>query len=47
MCLFSATVPDWVHKVAGKYMPNYKTIDLVGNSSVKVSPNFDFISLYF
>ncbi|OMH86245.1 DEAD-box ATP-dependent RNA helicase 7 [Zancudomyces culisetae] len=35
--LFSATVPEWVHKVVGEFMKNYVKIDLIGKEKLKTS----------
>jgi hypothetical protein len=36
--LFSATLPDWVHQTARKYLrPDRKHLDLVGDDRVKTS----------
>ncbi|KAI9091101.1 P-loop containing nucleoside triphosphate hydrolase protein [Phlyctochytrium arcticum] len=36
--LFSATLPDWIHKTVGKYMRSDKvTVDMIGNDKHKTS----------
>ncbi|KAI9596253.1 P-loop containing nucleoside triphosphate hydrolase protein, partial [Syncephalis fuscata] len=36
--LFSATLPEWVHKVVKKYLkPDYATVDLVGQQKLKTN----------
>jgi ATP-dependent RNA helicase DDX21 len=38
--LFSATLPEWVHKVVKKYLkPDYATVDLVGQQKLKTNEN--------
>lgn len=43
--LFSATMPHWVKKLAKQYMVDPVTVDLVGDSSAKVSPLVRMLSL--
>ncbi|XP_027367878.1 DEAD-box ATP-dependent RNA helicase 7 [Abrus precatorius] len=44
--LFSATLPDWVKHIAGKFLkPDKKTADLVGNTKMKASTNVRHIVL--
>ena len=38
LLLFSATVPDWVSRTAGKYMnKNKKVVDMIGQDKVKTA----------
>ncbi|KAL1356122.1 hypothetical protein HN51_008106 [Arachis hypogaea] len=44
--LFSATLPDWVKHISGKFLkPDKKTADLVGNAKMKASTNVRHIVL--
>ncbi|KAK9103515.1 hypothetical protein Sjap_020769 [Stephania japonica] len=44
--LFSATLPDWVKKIAARFLkPNKKTADLVGNEKMKASASVRHIVL--
>lgn len=43
--LFSATMPHWVKKLARQYMVDPVTVDLVGESSAKISPLVRMLSL--
>ncbi|KAL0359006.1 UNVERIFIED_CONTAM: DEAD-box ATP-dependent RNA helicase 7 [Sesamum angustifolium] len=44
--LFSATLPDWVKHISGKFLkPDKKTADLVGNEKMKASTNVRHIVL--
>ncbi|KAL0341098.1 UNVERIFIED_CONTAM: DEAD-box ATP-dependent RNA helicase 7 [Sesamum radiatum] len=44
--LFSATLPDWVKHISGKFLkPDKKTADLVGNEKMKASINVRHIVL--
>lgn len=46
--LFSATLPQWVHKVTEKYLrkgDDRITVDLVGQQKVKTNENIRFLAL--
>ena len=44
--LFSATMPDWVKKLAGKYLKNHIVVDLVRNSAYLSSVMFILCMIY-
>ena len=38
LLLFSATIPDWVSRTAGKYMnKNKKIVDMIGQDKMKTA----------
>jgi ATP-dependent RNA helicase DDX21 len=44
--LFSATMPDWVKKIAAKFLkPSRITVDLVGDEKMKASANVKHLLL--
>ncbi|KAI5083937.1 hypothetical protein GOP47_0000106 [Adiantum capillus-veneris] len=43
--LFSATVPDWVRKLAGKYLKNHIIVDLVGDNDEKLAEGIKVYSI--
>ncbi|MCO5560029.1 hypothetical protein L7F22_013635 [Adiantum nelumboides] len=43
--LFSATVPEWVRKLAGKYLRNHIIVDLVGENDEKLAEGIKLLSI--
>eukprot|EP00250_Pteridium_aquilinum_P004271 c14494_g1_i1 orf=359-2722(+) len=43
--LFSATMPDWVKKLAGKYLRNHIVVDLVGDNDEKLAEGIRLLSI--
>lgn len=43
--LFSATMPDWVQKLAGKYLKNHLVVDLVGDNDEKLAEGIKLLSI--
>ena len=44
-CLFSATVPSWVQKVAQKFLLNHVEVDLVGDSEGQASKHIRHLAI--
>jgi len=46
ICLFSATIPHWVKRVAREYLnPNYRIIDLAENLKNKTASNVNHLAI--
>lgn len=43
--LFSATMPEWVKKLAGKYLKNHIVVDLVGDNDEKLAEGIKLLSV--
>lgn len=43
--LFSATMPEWVKKLAGKYLRNHIIVDLVGDNDEKLAEGIKLLSV--
>lgn len=43
--LFSATMPEWVKKLAGKYLKNHIVVDLVGEHNDKLAEGIKLLSI--